>query len=84
MRITRRSDGMLVVERHEPGRGAWLCRGSIPCFEMAVRRRAWGRALRAEITPGVIEALRARLFADQEMSTNAHEGETSNHERKES
>lgn len=61
-RITRRPDGSLVVGRREPGRGAWVCLGSPECFEAAVRRRAFERALR--VSPGTIdtEGLRARLY----------------------
>jgi hypothetical protein len=45
------------------GRGAWLCRGSVPCLEEALRRRALGRALRAAVSEGALarmaEAVRA-------------------------
>lgn len=70
VRVARRPDGMLAVGRTEPGRGAWLCAGSGPgaspkvsaaCFEAAVRRRAFGRALRCEVTPDQVANLRERL-----------------------
>jgi predicted RNA-binding protein YlxR (DUF448 family) len=43
-------DGRLVVdpERTRPGRGAWLCRDR-RCFEQAVARRAFTRALRTSL-----------------------------------
>ena len=41
-------DGVLVVSRTEPGRGAWTCR-SEACFERAVARRAFPRALRQNV-----------------------------------
>ncbi|MYE64840.1 MAG: YlxR family protein [Acidimicrobiaceae bacterium] len=40
-----------------PGRGAWLC-ADIACFDVARRRRAFGRALRADVRPGEIGRLR--------------------------
>jgi len=46
------ADGIAVVlpdpERRLPGRGAWLHPG-LSCLELAVRRRAFGRALRMAI-----------------------------------
>jgi predicted RNA-binding protein YlxR (DUF448 family) len=47
----------LVVSRHGSGRGAWLCPRP-ECFDQAVRRRAFGRALRVEIDDQWIERLR--------------------------
>jgi len=45
-----------------PGRGAWLCRGHPQtCFELAVRRHAFERALRVSIGRDELEDLRARL-----------------------
>jgi predicted RNA-binding protein YlxR (DUF448 family) len=41
-------DGVLVASRTSPGRGAWTCRGG-GCFERAVQRRAFARALRSNI-----------------------------------
>ena len=32
-----------------PGRGAWL-HGSMKCFELAVNRKAFGRALKSQVT----------------------------------
>ena len=58
MRFVRLADGTLAEGRTLPGRGAWLCRNSPPCVDMAVRRRAFGRALRGEIRPEAVAALR--------------------------
>lgn len=55
------SAGTMAVGRTLPGRGAWLCAGSEPCFDLAVRRRAFGRALRVSIDDDDVAALRARL-----------------------
>ena len=42
-RVARARDGSLAVGRTLPGRGAWLCAGSLRCFELAVRARALPR-----------------------------------------
>jgi len=54
----RTPDGRLAEGRTLRGRGAWVCQGSAACVEAAVRRRAFGRALRGEIKPEAIEWLR--------------------------
>ncbi len=61
LRITCTDGHRLAVGRHLPGRGAWLCDGSGPCLEAAVRSRAFGRALRCEPEPGAVEALVTEL-----------------------
>ena len=62
MRIVRADGGQLAVGRSLPGRGAWLCAASVePCLDLAVRRRALGRALRAELAPDAAARLRANL-----------------------
>ena len=58
MRYVRTPDGMLAEGRTLNGRGAWLCRESPSCVEAAVRRKAFGWALRSEIRPQAIESLR--------------------------
>jgi uncharacterized protein len=47
-------DAVLVPDpRHQmPGRGAWL-HPSMTCFEQAVRRKAFTRALRLQARPNV-------------------------------
>ena len=45
--------GPVVVpdpERRRPGRGAWL-HPDVSCLDLAVRRKAFGRALRSSATP---------------------------------
>jgi predicted RNA-binding protein YlxR (DUF448 family) len=61
IRIVSDSGGALRVGTGLPGRGAWLCRATPGCFELAVKRHAFSRALRHEVTPEAIEKLRARL-----------------------
>jgi predicted RNA-binding protein YlxR (DUF448 family) len=51
----------VVTGRHEPGRGAWLCRESPRCFEQAVKRRAFERALRSPVAAAEVELLRIAL-----------------------
>ena len=64
VRVARRPDGSLAVGRGEPGRGAWLCAGSEACFETAVRRRAFSRALRRELPAHELAWLRERLVSE--------------------
>jgi predicted RNA-binding protein YlxR (DUF448 family) len=45
-----------VISRTSSGRGAWLC--SIDCFDTAVRRKAFARAWRCEVTSSTLDALR--------------------------
>jgi uncharacterized protein len=55
--------GTLVVDKTQtrPGRGAYVHR-SPDCLKQAVKRRAWGRALRAEVDGNRAEHdLRAQL-----------------------
>jgi predicted RNA-binding protein YlxR (DUF448 family) len=58
VRVVAAGEGSLAVSRTLPGRGAWLCAGSLPCFELAVRRNALSRALRTTVGPNSIERLR--------------------------
>src|SRR5438477_11101439 len=60
VRYVRTPDGMLAEGRSLSGRGAWLCRGSAACVEEAIRRKAFGRALRGEIDPMASEWLREK------------------------
>jgi predicted RNA-binding protein YlxR (DUF448 family) len=64
VRVARRPDGRLAVGRAEPGRGAWLCAGSASCFDAAVRRRAFSRALRCEVPAHDLEQLRGKLLSE--------------------
>ena len=45
-----------AIGRDVAGRGAWLC--SIDCFDTAVRRRAFTRAWRCEVSNSTLGALR--------------------------
>ena len=61
-RVARRQDGSLAIGRTLPGRGAWLCAGSLPCFELAVRRRDFAKALRATVDEHDIERVRTEFL----------------------
>lgn len=61
VRVTAGEDGRLRVGRTAPGRGAWLCAGEPACFELAARRRAFGRALRRPVGEPEVAALAAQL-----------------------
>ena len=62
VRVARRPDGGLGLGRLEPGRGAWLCSGSMTCFDAAVKRRAFGRALRCDVPGRELDVLRGKLL----------------------
>jgi len=56
----------LVIGRNAAGRGAWLCRDDPGCFALAVRRRAFPRALRRPVADAEVEVLGRLLFAPAE------------------
>lgn len=60
MRVTRTADGGLAVGRSRPGRGAWL-HPDPRCLAVAVKRRAFGRALRGPVREGAVDAVREQL-----------------------
>ncbi len=62
----------MAVGRAEPGRGAWLCRGSLTCLERAIARRALARALRGEVPDETFGELRRVIGSE-----NGHECEGS-------
>jgi predicted RNA-binding protein YlxR (DUF448 family) len=74
VRIARRPDGSLATGRNEPGRGAWLCAGSVACFDAAVRRRALTRALRCEVPAQDLVWLRERLLNEGASTSNGPTG----------
>ena len=61
VRVVARPDGSLAVGRNLPGRGAWLCAGSLARVDLAGRRRALSRALRTEVRADAVAALREDL-----------------------
>ena len=63
IRIIRRDDGSLAVGRTLPGRGAWLCRDSPTCLDLATRRGGLDRAFRTSIDRRRSELLRTELLA---------------------
>jgi uncharacterized protein len=76
VRIARSRSGSLAVGPGEPGRGAWLCAGSEPCFEAAVQRKALGRALRSEVPGHELVWLRERLLSGGASSPHGPMGRT--------
>lgn len=62
LRVVARPGGALAVGRSLPGRGAWLCAGSEACIDLAVRRKAFARALRADVAPAAVDRLRTSLW----------------------
>jgi predicted RNA-binding protein YlxR (DUF448 family) len=70
-RVVALPDGGLGLGRTLQGRGAWLCRGSLACFDAAVRRQAFPRALRTTVGSEALASLRATLVNRARMSTEA-------------
>ena len=58
-RVVAGPDGGLEIGRLLPGRGAWLCRDSPRCVEMATRRKAFNRALRTDIRIDAVAVLQS-------------------------
>ncbi len=63
VRVVRLAGGGLAVGRTLPGRGAWLCPASPGCVDQAVKRRAFGRALRGEVGNAQVDQLRTTLLS---------------------
>jgi len=64
VRLVRTGEGSIGFGRTLPGRGAWLCAATlVECAALALRRRAFERALRGPIDPHAIEAA-VRAAAD--------------------
>jgi predicted RNA-binding protein YlxR (DUF448 family) len=61
VRVVRSSDGALSVGTGLPGRGAWLCRDTPGCVDLAIRRKAFERALRGPVGASEVERVRAAL-----------------------
>lgn len=59
LRLVLDDAGDVRVDRHGPGRGAWLCGAA--CVEPARRRRAFGRAFRTRVEPAAIDRIAAEL-----------------------
>ncbi len=58
VRLARAPDRGILVSRTAPGRGAWLCAGSVSCLDRAVKRDALRRALRGPVAPSGVAAVR--------------------------
>jgi predicted RNA-binding protein YlxR (DUF448 family) len=52
-------DGVAVVARRAPGRGAWLC--GVGCLAAARKRRGFGRAWRTAVADEAFAGLEQRL-----------------------
>ena len=63
VRITVDPAGLLLVDRHAPGRGAWLCSNSSGCLGLAIKHRAIERALKRQLAPGAAGSLQEAFGA---------------------
>jgi predicted RNA-binding protein YlxR (DUF448 family) len=61
VRVVQQEDGELALDRTGPGRGAWLCRGSLACLEGATRRRGFDRAYTRPVGADQVRRLHAQL-----------------------
>jgi predicted RNA-binding protein YlxR (DUF448 family) len=61
VRVVRTPDGELSVGVGLPGRGAWLCEKSPSCVDLALRRRAFERALRGPVDAAQLDKVRVAL-----------------------
>jgi hypothetical protein len=59
VRCALAADGTVHVDRHGPGRGAWLC--GVGCLEAARRRGGFDRAFRRPVRPDQLEQLTSEL-----------------------
>ncbi|WP_426573153.1 YlxR family protein [Aquihabitans sp. McL0605] len=66
VRVARTGDGSLAVGRTLPGRGAWLCRGSSSCLDLAGGRGGFARSFRAPVSASALAELRSAMAADQQ------------------
>jgi len=70
VRVVRDAEGRVLLGRSLPGRGAWLCAGSVACLDRAARR-GLARALRGEVDPASVRALRDALASARGRSSAA-------------
>jgi uncharacterized protein len=63
VRVARRPDGQVVVDPDgtAPGRGAYVCRDDPSCLGLAIRKGAFGRALRLPLGPEDLATLQQNL-----------------------
>jgi len=61
VRVVRSADGVLSVGVGLPGRGAWLCRDTPGCVDLAIRRKAFERALRGPVGASEVEKVRVAV-----------------------
>jgi predicted RNA-binding protein YlxR (DUF448 family) len=61
VRVARSADGVLSVGVGLPGRGAWLCRDTPGCVDLAIRRKAFERALRGPVDASEVEKVRVAV-----------------------
>ncbi|MGP8006863.1 MAG: YlxR family protein [Acidimicrobiales bacterium] len=61
VRVVRGPDGVLSVGAGLAGRGAWLCRDRPGCVDLAIRHRAFERALRGPVDAAQVELVRVAL-----------------------
>lgn len=64
MRVVRTDEDNVVIGRTAAGRGAWLCAEKVECFDAAVKRKAFARALKGPVSNESLAHLREALQQD--------------------
>ncbi len=66
VRVVRSPEGEVSIDTRgkKPGRGAYIC-PSPECLKKAIKSKALGRALSAEIPESVFETLKAQMEAKE-------------------
>jgi uncharacterized protein len=67
IRVVRTPEGIVTIDKtgRKNGRGAYICRDSLPCLEKAVKTKMLERSLETAIEPEIYERLREELARDE-------------------
>ena len=67
IRVVRTPEGLVTIDKtgRRNGRGAYICRDSLPCLEKAVKTKMLERSLETAIEPEIYDRLREELAHDE-------------------
>ena len=68
IRVVRTPEGLVTIDKtgRKNGRGAYLCRDSVPCLDKAVKTKMLERSLETAIEQDVYDRLREELASADE------------------
>ncbi len=68
IRVVRTPEGVVTIDKtgRKNGRGAYLCRDSLPCLEKAVKTKMLERSLETPIGADVYDRLREEFNSDEQ------------------